>query len=56
MDAIIILATFALVIVDIKIDDSSIDGIARIRAIFRLFRIFVLMRKVIDNCLGDISI
>jgi len=45
VDAIIILLTFALVIVDIEIEDSSIEGLSRIRAVFRLFRIFVLMRK-----------
>lgn len=46
MDAVIILVTFALVIVDIELQDESISGLNRVRGLFRLFRIFLLLRKV----------
>mgnify|MGYP007019861992 FL=1 len=46
LDAIIIFATFALVIVDIELDDASLSGVNRARGVFRLFRIFLVMRKV----------
>lgn len=44
----IIVVTFALVILDIELNESKFSGLSKIRVLFRLFRIFMLMRKVPD--------
>lgn len=43
-DAVIVLITFALVIVDICVP-GQIKGLSQVRGLFRLFRIFLLYRK-----------
>jgi flagellin-specific chaperone FliS len=45
-DLIIILLSLAFVFLDIYTDNSALDGFLKIRGIFRLLRIFLLIRKL----------
>lgn len=45
-DMFIIILSVAFVLLDIFIDNSVIDGILKIRGIFRLLRVFLLVRKL----------
>ena len=46
LDAVVILVNIMFVILDTQVDAGIVKSILKIRGIFRLIRIFVLMRKV----------
>lgn len=47
-DAIVIVVSIVFVILELSLDISTLNSILKIRAMFRLVRIFILMRKVIN--------
>lgn len=42
----LLFVTFGMVIADIELEDSTFNGVNRVRALFRLFRVFLIIRKV----------
>lgn len=46
IDTVLVLTTFALTIVDIKINKNMVVGTYKLEAVFRIFRILLLMSKV----------
>jgi hypothetical protein len=54
-DIIVILLSLAFVLLEMTLDNKKIEGLLRIRGVFRIVRIFVLFRKVSEFILSQLT-